>query len=125
MRPLFAPLALAAASLGAALGGCELLKKDGESIAIINQRVLGMPAGEFFDRYGRARARVEIADRTTQYDWTSSVPAARPGPDALDDRICRLRLVSDANGRISRVLVLYDAPGLKSTSRCGEIFAAP
>jgi len=124
MRSLFARPALAAASLLLALGGCELLKKDAESLAIINKRVLGMPAGDYFDRYGRARSRVEVADKTTEYDWISSVPAARPGPEALDDRVCRLRLTSDPQGRISRVQVLYDAPGLKSTSRCSEIFAA-
>ena len=78
-----------------ALGGCELLKKDGESLAVINKRVLGMPAGDFFDRYGRARTRNEVADKTTEYDWVSAVgTTARPGPEALDDRICRLRLVS-------------------------------
>jgi hypothetical protein len=118
------PLA-ALALLVVALGGCELLKKDGESLAIINNRVLGMPAGDFFDRYGRARSRVEVADQTTEYDWISSVPAAKAGPDSLDERVCRLRLTSDARGRISAVQVRYDAPGLKSTSRCGEIFAAP
>ena len=125
MRSVFPLAVLAAASLVVALGGCELLKKDAESTAIISKRVIGMPVGDFFDRYGRARSRTDVADKTTEYLWVSSVPAAPPGPESLDDRICRLRLVGDANGRISRVFVLFDAPGLKSTSRCGEIFAAP
>lgn len=125
MTRLFVPgRALAAAALLVVLGGCELLKRNEEALAIINARVLGMPAGDFFDRYGRASSRSEIADGGTSYDWISSVAYARPGPEGLDDRVCKLHLTADKRGRISAVQVRYDAPGTKSTSRCGEIFAA-
>ncbi len=115
---------LAAASLLFALGGCELLKHNEEALAIINARVIGMPAGDFFDRYGRARSRSEIGDGAISYDWESSVGYAPAGPEGLDDRVCELRLTADKRGRISAVQVRYDAQGTKSTSRCGEIFAA-
>jgi len=39
--------------------------------------------------------------------------------------VCRLRLTVDKTGKISDVQILYDAQGTKSSSRCGEIFAAP
>ena len=84
-----------------------------------------MPAGDFFDRYGRPNGRAETVDGGTAYDWISSVSFARPGPEGLDDRVCKLHLTADRRGRISAVEVRYDAPGMKSTSRCGEIFAAP
>ncbi len=125
MTRLFTPgRALAAAALLAALGGCELLKHNEEALAIINARVIGMPAGDFFDRYGRAKTRSESADGGTAYDWISSVPYAPPGPEGLDERVCKLHLTADKRGRIAAVQIQYDAQGMKSTSRCGEIFAA-
>jgi hypothetical protein len=116
--------AVAAAALLVGLGGCELLKHNQEAQAIINARVIGMPAGDFFDRYGRPRSRSEIADGGMAYDWISGVPYARPGPEGLDERVCKLHLTADGRGRINSVQIQYDAQGTKSTSRCGEIFAA-
>jgi hypothetical protein len=124
MRSSFAPCALAAALL-CALAGCGLLKQDINAQARVSARVLGMPAGEFFDRYGRARSRREVAGGMMEYDWISAVGFAPPGVEGLDEHVCRLHLVADSRGRIERVDVLYDAPGNTSTSRCGEIFAAP
>ena len=123
-RPFFPVRALAAAALLIGLAGCELLKHNEEALAIINARVLGKPAGEFFDRYGRAFNRVQAGVDATLYDWTSDIPLAAPGPESRDERICRLRLTVDKAGRVSAVQVLFDAPGRKSASRCGEIFAA-
>ena len=118
------PASALAAALLVALGGCELFKTNEQVIATINNRVLGMPAGDFFDRYGRPLTRAERGDGTIQYDWISAVPYARPGVEGLDEHVCKLVLTSDPRGRISSVVVRYDAPGLKSASRCGEIFAA-
>ena len=122
IRPSFAAAALCAALLFP-LAGCELLKGDRDVLTRVNERVLGMPAGEFFDRYGPASSRTEGAGGTMDYLWTSPVGYARPGVIGLDDRVCRLHLASDARGRIAHVEVLFDPPGLKSTSRCAEIFA--
>jgi len=115
--------AIAAASLLAALAACGLFKSNEEVLATVNKRVLGMPAGDFFDRYGRPRTRSERPDGTMEYDWISAVPYAKPGVEGLDDHVCKLVLTSDRRGRIDSVVVRYDAPGLKSASRCGEIFA--
>ena len=117
--------ALAAATLVAAAGGCGLFKDNEEVQAIINQRALGKPAGEFFDRYGRATSRTEISDNTAMYNWTSERTMTRPGPEGVDERICRLRVTVDKAGKVSAVQILYDAQGIHSRSRCGEIFAAP
>ena len=115
---------VAAASLLVGLAGCELFKHNEVVQATINSRVLGMPAGDFFDRYGRPNGRAETADGGMAYDWISSVPFAPPGQEGLDDRICKLHLTADKQGRINAVQVRYDAVGMKSTSRCGEIFSA-
>jgi hypothetical protein len=123
--PLSLPLrSIAAASLLAALAGCGLFKDNEEVQAIVNKRAIGMPVGDFFDRYGRPRTRSERPDGTMEYDWISTVPYARPGVEGLDERVCKLVLTSDRRGRIDSVVVRYDAQGIRSTSRCGEIFAA-
>ena len=125
MSPLPAFLRrLVAAALLIAVGGCELFKHNEEAQAIVNQRVLGKPVGEFFDRYGRATARTEVGDNTAIYNWVSDRGMTRPGPEGQDERICKLRLTVDKTGKISDVQILYDAQGVKSRSRCGEIFAA-
>jgi hypothetical protein len=117
--------AFAAVTLVVAVGGCELFKHNEEASAIINNRVLGKPVGEFFDRYGRATAHTEIGDNTAIYNWISDVGMTRPGPEGQDERVCKLRLTVDKAGKISNVEILYDAQGVHSRSRCGEIFAAP
>jgi hypothetical protein len=116
---------LLAATLVVVVGGCELFKHNEEAAAIINQRVLGKPVGDFFDRYGRATARTEVADNTAIYNWISDVGMTRPGPEGQDERVCKLRLTVDKAGKVSDVQILYDAQGVTSRSRCGEIFAAP
>ena len=125
MSPLPAHLLrLAAAALLIAVGGCELFKHNQEATAIINNRVLGKPVGEFFDRYGRATTSTEIGNSTSIYNWVSDRGMTRPGPEGQDERICKLRLTVDKTGKVSDVQILYDAQGTKSASRCGEIFAA-
>lgn len=115
---------LAAVALGG-LAGCELLKHNEEATTVINRRAIGMPAGDFFDRFGRPGKRIELGDGGAIYDWSSNIPEAPPGPEGRDDRVCRLKVSVDKRGKVSAVEILYDAPGLKSTSRCGEVFAGP
>jgi phosphotransferase system IIB component len=116
---------LVAAALVVALAGCELFKDNQEVQVIVNKRTVGKPVGEFFDRYGRATASTEIGNSTSIYNWISDRGMTRPGPEGQDERVCRLRLTVDKTGKISDVQILYDAQGTKSSSRCGEIFAAP
>jgi len=116
---------LVASALLIAVGGCELFKTNQEVQVIVSQRTLGKPAGEFFDRYGRATARTEIGNNTAVYNWISDRGMTRPGQEGQDERVCKLRLTVDKTSKISDVQILYDAQGTKSSSRCGEIFAAP
>ncbi len=116
-RPICAAIAFAS------IAGCGLFKNE-EVANVVNRRAVGMPAGEFFDRFGRAGLKRELGDGSADYEWISSVPFAPPGPAGQDERICKLRVSVDVRGRVSAVQILYDAQGVKSTSRCGEIFSA-
>ena len=122
--PTVMPRTLCAVLVLASLAGCELMKKNEEVTTVINRRAIGMPAGEFFDRFGPHGRKRDQSDGSAEYDWVSSVPYSRPGPAGLDERICRLKVSVDTKGRVSAVTVLFDAPGLTSTSRCAEIFSA-
>jgi len=125
MRPSLSLRALAAAPLLAALAACGVFKNNDEVQAIVNRRIVGMSVGDFIDRYGPPRTRSEKLDGAMEYDWISPVPYVKPGPgvEGLNDRVCKLDFTADRRGRIDSVVVRFDAPGLKSTSRCGEIFA--
>jgi hypothetical protein len=127
-RPtLITTLALRAALAGALvlglLGGCGIFKPNEETLAIVNARALGMPVGEFFDRYGRPEQRRELADSTLQFVWVSA-RGSPTGAEGVDDHVCSLRLAADQRGRISGVQLMYDGQGKTRLSRCAEIFAA-
>ena len=107
------------------VAGCGSATRGQNSTpAVVNQRLVGMPAGEFFDRYGPATTRTVGDANTAIYDWQSDVGFARPGPNGLDTRVCRLTVTVNKALRISAVEVELDMEGVKSTSRCREIFEA-
>ncbi len=109
----------------AALAACGVLKKDEEVQGVINKRVIGMSAGDFFERFGAWRQRAELLDGTTEFSWTSAIGASTAaGSIALDDRTCTLRVIAAKNGKIASADVMYDNQGRVSTSRCGELFRA-
>lgn len=115
----------AALSLLVALAACGVFKKDETVQSVVNQRVIGMTAGEFFDRFGAARQRTELLDGTTEYSWTSSISQrTTAGYVSLDDRTCTLRVIVARNGRIASADVIFDNLGRSSTSRCKELFGA-
>lgn len=72
---LFARIACATLAVSA-IAGCEVFKHNEEAMTVINRRAVGMPVGEFFDRFGRPGKRVELPDGSAIYDWISSVPEA-------------------------------------------------
>lgn len=120
-------LAILAATMACAfwLAACgSAAKGEADTPAVLNQRLIGMPAGEFFDRYGPPGARTAGASNTAIYEWQSDVGFARPGPNGLDDRVCRLTVTVDKALRIAAVEIEEDGLGVKSTSRCREIFDA-
>ena len=128
MSPEFQSAALraaAAVSLLVALAGCSVFKTDEETQAVVNQRVVGLPVGAFFDRYGPAKRREQQADGTTEYAWISAIGATpNSGYYGLDDRTCSLRIVAAKDGRIVTASIIEDMPGRTSTSRCLELFKA-
>ena len=117
-------LAAAAVLACALLSGCEIFKNNEETNLIVNNRALGMPAGEFFDRYGRPQRREETSNGAIEYIWVSAVSSTQGRAD-VDDQLCGLRLSADNRGRITAAQVMYDGPGKNRVSRCAEIFAAP
>lgn len=117
--------ASAALSLLVALAACGVFKKDETVQAVVNQHVIGMTAGAFFDQFGVARQRTELLDGTTEYSWTSATgQRTAAGYVSLDDRTCTLRLIVTKGGKIVSAEVVYDNLGRSSTSRCKEVFGA-
>ena len=126
MSPEFqtaAPRAAAAAALLLAVAGCSVFKTNEEAQAVINQRVIGMPVGDFFDRYGRPKLREAQADGTTEYSWMSEIAATpNSGYYGLDDRTCAMKIIAGKDGRIITASIVQDMPGRTTTSRCLELF---
>ena len=113
----------AALPLLVALAACGLLKKDEAVQAVVNNRVIGMAAGDFFDQFGVWRQRTELLDDTTEFSWTSATASrTAAGYVSLDDRTCTLRIIVAKNGKIASAEVIYDNQGRVSTSRCAELF---
>lgn len=108
--------------LAAALAGCSVFKTNEEAQAILTQRVAGLTAGQFFDAFGRAKKRYELANGSVEYYWESEIGSVQAGPAGLDERVCKLNLLVTKDGRIDSATIVQDNPGRKSTSRCGELF---
>lgn len=106
------------------VAGCGTFKNNEEAQAVVTKRIVGMPAGDFFQAFGRARSRSEQPDGSALYTWESAMGPAPAGPRGPDERICRLRMMADKRGRIESVTVQLDDPGRVSSSRCGELFRA-
>ena len=119
-----AAIATLLCTLLAACGPLGLIKGKDEPQDVVNQHVVGMQVGDFFQRYGRPGSRREELDGSTTYDWESSIGPTPPGENSLDERTCRLRLSADRRGKITTALVTLDNIGRVSTSRCKEMFIA-
>ena len=122
--PLFARASTALLLL-AALAACgTLFKKDEAVQGFVNDRAIGMSAGEFFDQFGVWRQRTELLDGTTEFSWTSPTASrTAAGYVSLDDRTCTLRIIVAKNGKITSADVILDNLGRVSTSRCAELFS--
>jgi hypothetical protein len=126
--PEFPTAALRASAIAALLlaaAGCSVFKDNEEAQAAINQRVVGMQSGDFFDRYGRAQVRDPQSDGSIEYRWISPIGETRySGYYGRDDRTCTLRLIAGKDGKILTATILQDMPGVTSISRCLEMFRA-
>ena len=120
---LFCTRTAAALLLLASLAACGVFKNDEGIQAVINQRVTGMPVGDFFQQFGTWLKRSEQTDGSTEYAWVSATgPVTNSGYYGLDDRTCTLRIVAARNGKITTADIVHDNLGRVSTSRCGELF---
>lgn len=128
MSPEFPTAALRATatlSLLLTIAGCSVFKTNEEAQGAINQRVVGMSVGDFFDRYGSWKTRQVQPDGAVEYAWISAITTdAYKGFYGLDDRTCSMRVIADKNGRILTATIVDDMPGRTTTSRCLEIFKA-
>ena len=121
--PTAALRAAALAALLLAAAGCGVFKTNEAAQAVIDQRVVGMQAGDFFDRYGRAKIRDPQSDGSIEYQWISPLGETRySGYYGVDDRTRTLRLIAGKDGKILTATILQDMPGVTSTSRCMEMF---
>ena len=107
-----------------ALAGCQNFLRDpaADAQTIVNRRVLGLSAGEFFQRYGAPRRREESSDGTLVFAWEGglqSVPAGVYGPEEL---VCGLHITTDRRGRIVAAAIVRDGKGQRNSSRCAELF---
>ena len=89
---------------------------------IVNQRALGVAAGDFFQRYGPPRSRDEALDGTLNFDWEGGSVSMPAGPVGIEDKICRLKITADKSGRIVAAPIVRDAKGVRRLSRCEELF---
>ncbi|MCW2798521.1 hypothetical protein [Nocardioides sp.] len=115
------PLAFASA-----LAGCQsvLHVNDEDAQAIVNQRVVGTSIGDFITRYGAPVMRDEARDGSLTILWEGGPPKVGPGPRGLEERICRVRLSTDRNGRILAAPIVRDGPGQRHLSLCVEVLPA-
>ena len=103
------------------LVACASRNEADTSQAAVNAKVRGMSAGEFFDRYGRPLSRVERADGTLVFDWSGGSERVAAGVYGPEEKICRLRITADRNGRITTAEIMRDGQGERQLSRCVEL----
>jgi hypothetical protein len=106
-----------------ALAACGIFDKtDQGTQAILDQRLVGMPMGDFIDGFGMPRSRSGQLDGTTAYFWMSKVDGTASGFAPIDNASCSLNIVADARGRIISAQVVLDDPGQSTSSRCEALF---
>ncbi|HUP09234.1 MAG TPA: hypothetical protein VMU47_18895 [Caldimonas sp.] len=87
----------------------------------MNAKLIGIPVGDFFERHGRPISRLERSDGTLAFDWAGGDTRVAAGPYGPEDKICRLLITADKNGRIVSAEIIRDAQGERSLSRCVEL----
>jgi hypothetical protein len=112
---------LVAITAAASLGACALRGPD-EAQQVVNSRTLGVSSGDFFQRYGRPAKRYETPQGIYVFDWEGGTEHMAAGVIGQEDKVCRLRLTTDKNGRIETVEIVRDAKGERRLSRCAELF---
>ncbi|NUZ06934.1 hypothetical protein [Piscinibacter koreensis] len=112
----------ASAALVFGLAACGSIRSNEDAQAVVTRELVGMPIGEFIERYGAPAARSEAPDGSLSFNWESRVGSAPAGPMNLDDRVCKLFITGNRAGRIVTAKIRNDTVGRTSASRCGEMF---
>ena len=117
LRPL---VAIVGASL---LAACHFgLRGADDTQQVVNSRTVGVSPGDFFQRYGPPVKRYETPEGIYVFDWEGGTQHMAAGVMGQEDKICRLRLTTDKNGRIATTEIVRDAQGERRLSRCAELF---
>jgi len=101
--------------------GCASRAPAAGAQADVNAKLIGIPVGDFFERHGRPISRLERSDGTLAFDWAGGDTRVAAGPYGPEDKICRLLITADKNGRIVSAEIIRDAQGERSLSRCVEL----
>jgi hypothetical protein len=104
------------------LAACGSLRSGEDAQVVVTRQLVGMPIGDFIERYGAPQFRSEARDGSLSFDWESQVGSVPAGPMNLDARVCKLHVTGNRSGRIVAAQIRNDAVGRSSTSRCGEMF---
>jgi hypothetical protein len=115
---------IAVLMLATCLAGCNtILHINGEEAQqIVDKRAVGISAGDFFQRYGAPYTREEARDGSLSFNWEGGLAKIAAGPRGLEEKICRLHISADKNGRILAAPIIRDAQGEHRLSRCAELF---
>jgi hypothetical protein len=106
-----------------ALAGCAALGLHGEDAQpIVDKRLIGMPVGDSFQRYGKPTSRAESSDGSLAFDWSSGIAKVAAGPVGPEESVCRLRLSASRAGRIVAAPIVRDGRGQRQLSLCAELF---
>ena len=108
--------------LALALAGCMSVLRGEDPQVVVNKYAVGVPVGDFFQRYGTPRVREEAPDGTLQFTWEGGRARVAAGPRGPEESLCRLRLTTDKAGRIVSAPIIRDGQGEKRLSRCAELF---
>ena len=103
------------------VGACASRGSAEGSQAAVNARALGISAGDFFQRHGPPFSRLEKSDGSLVFDWAGGDTRVAAGPYGPEEKICRLLITTDKNGRIVSAEIIRDAKGERMLSRCVEV----
>src|SRR5438270_6954843 len=109
------------APLSLFVGACASHGPAEGAQAAVNAKAVGLSVGDFFDRHGRPSSRLERSDGTLVFDWSGGATRVAAGPYGPEEKICRLLITTDKNGRIASAEIVRDAKGERALSRCVEV----
>jgi hypothetical protein len=102
------------------LGACSHMRGP-DPQGVVDQKLVGTPVGDFFERHGAPRSRTLGADGRHSFDWESGFEGVGNGPRAGAGLHCQLHITSAPNGRIVAATIVSDMPGQRHLSYCLDL----